>query len=122
MEKEEYNKVVTATAILFGSGTKEELKDLDEKTFLSVFEGVPQFEVPERLLPLPVIDLLAVHTSVMPSKGECRKLIQNRGLSLNKERLEDINQTIGVDYFLDKKYLLVQRGRKHYFIIKLQRS
>lgn len=120
--EEEYNKVVTATAILFGSGTKEELKDLDEKTFLSVFEGVPQFEVPERLLPLPVIDLLAVHTSVMPSKGECRKLIQNRGLSLNKERLEDINQTIGVDYFLDKKYLLVQRGRKHYFIIKLQRS
>ena len=120
--EDEYNKAVAATSILFGSGTKDQLRDLDEKTFLSLFEGVPQFDVPRPLLPVPVVDLLAVHTSIMPSKGECRKMIQAGGVSLNKERLEELNTLVGEDSFLDGKYLLVQKGKKNYFIIKIPES
>ncbi len=120
--RDEYNKVVVATDILFGKGTKEQLKAMDEKTFLSVFEGVPQFQIPQSLLPVPVADLLAVHTSVMPSKGECRKLIQGGGLSFNKERLQDVGMLVDINSFLDKKYLLVQKGKKHYYLIKIHSS
>jgi len=115
----EYNRAVTASRVLFGDGTKEQLMDMDEKTFLSVFEGVPQFDVKRSLFPVPLIDLLAVHTSVMPSKGECRKLIQGGGLSLNKEKVIASDMDIDQSFLIRNKYLLVQKGKKNYFIIKI---
>lgn len=115
----EYNRAVVASRVLFGDGTKEQLMDMDEKTFLSVFEGVPQFDVKRSLFPVPLIDLLAVHTSVMPSKGECRKLIQGGGLSLNKEKVIASDMDIDQSFLIRNKYLLVQKGKKNYFIIKI---
>ena len=116
--EEEYNKSVTASRILFGGGTMEQLMVMDEGTFLSVFDGVPQFELPASELPLTVVDLLAVRTSVMPSKGECRKLIQGGGLSLNKEKVVSAEMMVDRSMLLQGKYLLVQKGKKNYFIIK----
>ncbi|HNR27364.1 MAG TPA: tyrosine--tRNA ligase [Bacteroidales bacterium] len=116
--EEEYNKSVTASRILFGGGTREQLMVMDEGTFLSVFDGVPQFELPASELPLTVVDLLAVRTSVMPSKGECRKLIQGGGLSLNKEKVVSAEMMVDRSMLLQGKYLLVQKGKKNYFIIK----
>jgi len=116
--EEEYNKSFTASRILFGGGTREQLMVMDEGTFLSVFDGVPQFELPASELPLTVVDLLAVRTSVMPSKGECRKLIQGGGLSLNKEKVVSAEMMVDRSMLLQGKYLLVQKGKKNYFIIK----
>ena len=81
--QEEYGKAVDASQILFGKSTSETLRSLDERTFLSVFDGVPQYSLSKDALPQNVIDLLAVTTDVFPSKGECRKMIQGGGLSIN---------------------------------------
>ena len=74
--EQEYLKAVDASNILFGNATSEALMALDEQTFLSVFEGVPQFELSKEQLPSDIIEMLAVESSVFPSKGECRKMIQ----------------------------------------------
>ncbi len=93
--------------------------NLDEKTFLAVFDGVPTFEVAAEKFPVGVIDLLSVESAVFPSKGECRKMIQSNGVSINKEKMADINAVIGSESFINGKYILAQRGKKNYFIIKL---
>ena len=105
--------------MLFGNATSDSLRKLDEKTFLQVFEGVPTFEVAADKLPANVIDLLAVETSVFPSKGECRKMIQAGGVSIDKEKVTDINAVIGEESVLNGKYILAQKGKKNYFIIVL---
>jgi len=92
---------------------------MDEGTFLSVFDGVPQFELSESELPMTVTDLLAVRTSVLTSKGECRKLIQGGGLSLNKEKVDSADMVVNRSMLIQGKYLLVQKGKKNYFIIKV---
>lgn len=116
--EQEYQKAVEASAILFGNATSEALKRLDERTFLSVFEGVPQFDLPKEKLGGNVLDLLAVDSKVFPSKGECRKMIQANGLSINKEKYIDINGALTAEYLINGKYILVQKGKKNYFILK----
>lgn len=116
--EQEYQKAVDASAILFGNATSEALKKLDERTFLSVFEGVPQFDLSEDKLGGNVLDLLAVDSKVFPSKGECRKMIQANGLSINKEKYADINGALTAEYLINGKYILVQKGKKNYFILK----
>ena len=105
--------------MLFGNATKEALMSLDEKTFLAVFDGVPTFEVAADKFPLGIIDLLAGESQVFPSKGECRKMIQANGVSINKEKVSDINAMIGSESFINGKYILAQKGKKNYFIIKI---
>lgn len=117
--QEEYEKAVAASEMLFGNATSDALKSLDEKTFLQVFEGVPTFEVEASRFPLGIIDLLAVETSVFPSKGECRKMIQANGVSINKEKVSDINMALDSSFFVDGKYIVAQQGKKKYFIIKV---
>ncbi len=117
--QEEYEKAVSASGMLFGNATSEALKSLDEKTFLQVFEGVATFEVPADRFPLNVIDLLAVETQVFPSKGECRKMIQAGGVSINKDKVADIAAEISLDQAISGKYILAQRGKKNYYIIKI---
>ena len=117
--KEEYDRAVEASGILFGNATSEALKKLDEKTFLQVFDGVTTFDVARERLPLNIIDLLAVESQVFPSKGECRKMIQAGGVSINKDKVTDVNAEIGEAQLLDGKYVLAQKGKKNYFIIRV---
>lgn len=117
---EQYEKAVEASSILFGNATSEALKALDEKTFLQIFDGVPRFDLSKAKLPCPIIDLLSVETAVFPSKGECRKMIQANGVSINKDKISDINAVIGEESVLDGKYILAQKGKKNYFIINLK--
>ena len=117
--REEYEKSVEASNILFGNATSDALKKLDEDTLLAVFEGVPTFEVSKDLIASGVkaVDLLTEHAAVFPSKGEMRKLTQGGGVSLNKEKLSAFDQEINSDYLLDGKYLIAQKGKKNYFLI-----
>jgi tyrosyl-tRNA synthetase len=117
--KEDYEMAVEASQILFGKGTAEQLRKLDEKTFLSVFEGVPQFHVAKTELDkgINVVDLLAEKTEVFPSKGELRRTIKGNGLSINKEKVDDENLVINSDFLIGGKYILAQKGKKNYFLI-----
>jgi len=117
--EQEYQKALDASMILFGQGTSETLINMDEATFLSVFKGVPQFVIQPADLPSDIVELLAVKTAVFPSKGECRKMIQGGGLSLNREKVTSPNQLVAHTMLLQGKYLLVQKGKKNYSIIKL---
>ena len=115
----DYQAAVEASGILFGNGTSEALKRLDEETLLAVFEGVPQFEINRDVLNdgVKAVDLFAEQTAVFASKGEMRKLVQGGGVSLNKEKLTAFDQLITTADLLDGKYLLVQRGKKNYYLI-----
>ncbi len=117
----EYENAVAASQMLFGKGTSEALKALDEKTFLDVFDGVPSWELSAEELPCDIIEMLAVRSEVFPSKGECRKMIQAGGLSINKEKVTDTALQLGPEHLLDGKYILVQKGKKNYFILKFKK-
>ena len=115
--EKEYEKAVSASRILFGKSTSEDLRKLDEKTFLAVFDGVPTFEINKSKLPLGILDALATETSIFPSKGEARKMIQGNGFSLNKDKVNDIAYTLSEKDIIDGKYILAQKGKKDYYII-----
>lgn len=115
--EKEYETAVVASSMLFGKATTEDLKSLDEKTFLAVFDGVPTFGIDRAKLPLGILDALAVETSVFPSKGEARKMIQQNGFSLNKAKMNDAARSLTEDDIIDGKYILVQKGKKDYYII-----
>ena len=116
----EYEKALDASNILFGKSTREALQKLDEKTFLAVFDGVPQFSLSNDKLSTNILDLLAVDTQVFPSKGECRKMIQSNGLSIDKEKFTDIAGTLSEEHLVNGKYVLVQKGKKNYYILKFE--
>ena len=113
----EYEKAVEASGILFGNATSEALRRLDEQTLLQVFDGVPQFTVSAADLGCSFIDLCAEKTNIFPSKGECRKMIQGGGVSLNKEKVTDIAATVTSADLIAGKYLLVQKGKKNYYLV-----
>ena len=113
----EYDKAIKASQMLFGKATAEDLRSLDEKTFLAVFDGVPTFEIEAGKLPMGILDALAVETQIFPSKGEARKMVQGNGFSLNKEKVTDINRQLTADDIIDGKYILAQKGKKDYYII-----
>ncbi len=116
--REEYEKAAGASAILFGGAAPETLRTLDEATLLQVFEGVPQFRIARtELNALPFIELCAEKTQIFPSKGECRKMVQGGGVSLNKEKVVDPMRAVGESDLLAGKYLLVQKGKKNYYLV-----
>ena len=117
--REEYEKAVEASAILFGGATSEALHRLDEQTLLQVFEGVPQYRVARTELAagIPFVDLCAEKSDIFASKGECRKLVQGGGVSLNKEKLADAMRPVTDADLIAGKYLLVQRGKKNYYLV-----
>ena len=119
--RDEYNAAVEASQILFGKGTTESLKRMNESTFLSVFEGVPVFDIRRELLEAgtSVTDLCAEHSSVAASKGELRRLVQGGGLSINKVKIDDPDKIIGLDSLLNNKYILIQKGKKSYYLLKV---
>lgn len=116
---EEYNKAVEASMILFGAGTAEALKHLDEATFLDVFDGVPQFEVSKAELEagVPFGVLCTEKAAIFPSKGELRRLIQGGGIALNKQKVEELDAVVKADALIAGKYLLVQKGKKNYYLV-----
>ena len=117
--QEDYEAAVEASNILFGGATHEALLKLDEDTLLAVFEGVPHFEVSRSELDAGVkaVDLCTEKAAIFPSKGEMRKLVQSGGVSINKEKLAAADAVIDSTALLDGKYLLVQRGKKNYYLL-----
>lgn len=116
--QKDYETAVEASNILFGKATKENLLKLDEATLLAVFEGVPMFEVDkDKVLGARAVDLLAETTKCFASKGEMRKLTQGGGVSVNKEKLDAFYREITSDDLINGKYIIVQRGKKNYFLI-----
>ena len=118
--KEELEKAQAASNILFGNATSEALRSLDEATLLQVFEGVPQFSITRADLEKPFVDIVADVCKVFPSKGECRKMVQGGGVQLNKERVVDAMRGVAESDLIAGKYLLVQRGKKNYYLITVE--
>jgi tyrosyl-tRNA synthetase len=120
--REDLDTAIGATEILFGKGTAEMLKKLDENTFLSIFEGVPQFTLDRGLLEssVNIVDLIGEKTDVFSSKGEARRMIQGGGVSVNKTRVEEDVAVISTSDLLNNRYLLIQKGKKNYFLITVK--
>lgn len=115
----DYEMAVEASQILFSNKANDILHKIDESTLLSVFEGVPQFEISKAKLEegIPAISLLTDEAAVFTSKGEMKKMTQGGGVSINKEKLTDQNATIGTADLLNGKYILAQRGKKNYYLL-----
>ena len=119
--QEDLDMAIEASQILFGKATKENLQKLDEATFLDVFNGVPHYTVNKDLLGSTVVDFFTQDgMEIFPSKGELRKLVKGGGVSLNKEKLTAFDQVVNAEDLIDGKYLLVQRGKKNYFLITVK--
>ena len=118
--EEAFNMAVEASEILFGKGTSDIISRIDENTFLSVFEGVPVSEVSADLINNGIVlsELLCDKSDIFSSKGELRRLVQGNGLSINKEKVIDADSIINGTQLINSKYLLIQKGKKSYFIIK----
>ncbi len=117
-DEEAYETALAASNILFGNATQDSFASLDEETFLAVFEGVPTFHIHQSDLEsgVNIIDLLSEKSSVFPSKGEARKMLQGGGLSLNKQKIEDLNLLVQTANLINQKYLIIQKGKKNYFL------
>ena len=115
--KEDLEMAEEATQILFGKGTAEALHKFDEATLLSIFDGVPQANFSKDALSagVGIVDFL-VQTGVFPSKGEARKMVQGNGVSVNKDKVTE-QKTVNSDDLLNGKYILVQKGKKNYYLI-----
>ena len=115
----DYEAAVEASQILFSNHAGETLRKIDEATLLAVMEGVPQFEVPRSAISegVKLVDLLTETAAVFPSKGEMRKMVQGGGVSINKEKISDPYAPVTADMLLNDKYILVQRGKKNYFLL-----
>ena len=113
----DYETAIEASQILFGKGTTETLKNLDERTFLSVFEGVPQFEINKADLDnLGIVDFLVEKTQIFVSKGEARRMLKDNGVSINKSKVRE-DFALSLSDLLNEKYILVQKGKKNYFLV-----
>jgi tyrosyl-tRNA synthetase len=119
--REEYIGAVETSEILFGKGTTESLRKMNEKTFLSVFEGVPVFDISREIIEksVNITDLFTQYSQVFPSKGELRRMVQGGGLSINKQKVEDPDMIIDAGSLLNNKYLLIQKGKKYYFLLRI---
>lgn len=115
----DFEQAVQASEILFGRATTEALQALPEKLLLQILEGVPMHMVSKWLFEegVELVNLVAEHTAIFPSKGEARKMIQAGGVSLNKEKITDEKVLLTTSHLLNQKYLLLQKGKKQYFLI-----
>lgn len=118
--KEALDMAVEASNILFGKSTKDSLLKLDEQTLLDIFDGVPHFSVSADQIGQPAVEIFTQAAPVFASKGEMRKLVQGGGVSLNKEKLTAFDRVITSEDLIDGKYLLVQRGKKNYYLLTIK--
>lgn len=117
--EEAYETAIKTSEFLFGNGTLDFLNKLDREGVLEVFEGIPQFKVNKADLAagINILDFLAVHTQVFPSKGEARKMLQGGGVSINREKATDSEESITENHVVNKNYIVAQRGKKNYYLI-----
>ncbi len=120
--EEDLAQAVKATHVFFGAGTQEDLMGLDEPSLSSSLEGMEKFSVSREELSsgIPVLDLLAQHTAIFPSKGEARKMMQAQAVSINKMKFTDINGLVDAGMLLHNRYLVVQKGKKNYFVVDVK--
>lgn len=114
----EYDNAVQASEVLFGKSTKESLTQLDERTLLEIFDGVPTYKADRTILEEagPVIDFLATHTNIYSSKGEAKRALQSNAVSVNQEKATDQTQ-ISTDDIINEKFILVRKGKKDYHLV-----
>ncbi len=117
--EEAFESALEASQILFGNATSDTLRKIDEVTFLSVFEGVPQFEISAADLKtgIPIVDFLADKTKIMASKGEARRALKSNAISINKEKVGGEDMIVKESHLIDGKYILAQTGKKNYFLV-----
>lgn len=118
--EQDYEFAVESSEILFGKGTKDNLLKLSDADIQAVFEGVPQIDIARNTLEkgIPLIDFLVDHTGIFPSKGEARKMLSGGGVSINKEKVDDLNLNVGATNLIKDKYILTQKGKKNYYLIR----
>ena len=118
--EKDFNAAVEASEILFSEGTTDALKKLSESDLLSAFEGVPQMEIskPELESGINLVDFFSEKTKIFSSKGEARKMIQAGGVSVNKAKIQDVASSITKEHLLNGKYILAQKGKKNYYLVK----
>ena len=116
--REAYENALTASSILFGRSTAKELKNLDEQTFLDVFEGVPQADIAmgDLELGVDIVDALNEKSSFLNSNGEARRALKENSISVNKEKVQE-GFTVGTKDLIAGKYILLQRGKRNYFLL-----
>lgn len=119
--EKDYEFALECSEILFGKGTKDSLLKLSDSDMETVFEGVPQVDIARSLIEqgVPVIDFLADHTKIFPSKGEAKKMLTGGGVQINKEKVEDMNALVNASNLIGNKYILAQKGKKNYYLIKV---
>ena len=119
--EKDFQLAIQTSEILFGNGTKRNLEEIREENWMEIFAGIPIFEIPRSLIEIGVsiVPLLAEHTSIFPSKGEARKMLQAGGLLLNKEKVSELELHVSTDQLLLNNYLVIQKGKKNYFLIKV---
>ena len=115
--EDDYKAAVDASNILFGNATTESLAGIKENVFLSVFEGVPRFEISSGILPSSMSELMTSRTNIFSSKGELRRLIDGGGLFINKVKVTNQELVISPEDLINKKYLIVQKGKKNYYLV-----
>lgn len=116
----DYEFALQASGILFGENTAEQLKALTESQLLDIMDGVPRFEINSSQLDngYNIVSLLA-DTGILPSKGEARKMVQSNGISINKQKVSSIDKMVDQGDTLNHKYILIQKGKKNYYLITL---
>jgi len=119
--QDDYQKAVDASEILFCSGTLETIQTIDEQTFLSVFEGVPHFNISKEQIatPISITDFLCETAAILPSKSEARRALKENSICINKKRIND-DYKISTADLINNKYILVQRGKKNYFLVGIK--
>ena len=119
--KEDLDMAIAASNILFGKATKDQLAKLDEATLNDVFKDVPHYDLPKDQLGQPAVEVFCREGwQIFPSKSEMRKLVKGNGVSLNKEKVTAFDRPVTADDLIDGKYLLVQRGKKNYYLITVK--
>ena len=118
--QEAYDNAVAASQLLFGNVSAETFRGMDERTVREVFANVPSYELSANDFPCNILDLLAVKTDILPSKGEARKMVQGGGVSMNKEKIAGIDREVTADDIVNGHYILAQKGKKNYYIINIK--
>lgn len=120
--REDYEAALSASNILFGQGTREQLQNIAPDMFLSIFEGVPQYTIARDVLAsgIKAVDLMTDQARIFSSKGEMRKLVTSGGISINKEKLDDHDRLISHQDLIAERYILIQRGKKNYYLVIIE--
>ncbi len=117
--KEDYEQALKSSEILFGRATKENLEQLTDMQLLDIFDGVPTFTISKDKLSagISILDILAQETSILPSKGEAKKLVSANGIAVNLEKFADVNGVLNADNLINGKYIIVKKGKKDFYLI-----